>query len=325
MILITLAALGALVGWFARNPTRPGLWLAVGLLTGGALGNLADRIRDGAVTDFIDPPRWPAFNFADVAITIGVLLVVLAYMRPARARDRPRGRRPRCRRQARRASSSTRRRAPAARRWSTCSTDLAGGEDGAPGHRPPPRQGHLRPDGRRPQRGGPRGPGASRSSAREVGREYLALVEGRLASRDGTIDAPIGRSHRDPTRMAVAGRAQREARTHFEVIELLRGRHPCPRPPRDRPHPPDPRPLRRDRPPGCRRPHLRHRRPPRPGPPVPPLAPAQLPSIPGAERRSSSNRRCPETSRSRWSERRAEPSDPRALQSTAHSRTTTPP
>ena len=58
-------------------------------------------------------------------------------------------------------------------------------------------------------------------AAREVEREYIALVEGRLGSRSGTIDAPIGRSHRDPTRMAVAGRAQREARTHFEVDELL--------------------------------------------------------------------------------------------------------
>ena len=58
-------------------------------------------------------------------------------------------------------------------------------------------------------------------AAREVEREYLALVEGRLRSRRGTIDAPIGRSHRDPTRMAVAGRAQRQARTHFEVEELL--------------------------------------------------------------------------------------------------------
>jgi len=58
-------------------------------------------------------------------------------------------------------------------------------------------------------------------AAREVKREYLALVQGRLRSRRGTIDAPIGRSHRDPTRMAVAGRAQRQALTHFEVDELL--------------------------------------------------------------------------------------------------------
>jgi signal peptidase II len=48
------------------------------MLAGGALGNLADRIRDGAVTDFIDPPLWPAFNFADISITLGVVILVLA-------------------------------------------------------------------------------------------------------------------------------------------------------------------------------------------------------------------------------------------------------
>jgi signal peptidase II len=82
VIAVTLVALGALVAWFASNPTRPGMWLSVGLLAGGALGNLADRVRDGAVTDFIDPPRWPAFNFADVAITIGVVILILTYLRP---------------------------------------------------------------------------------------------------------------------------------------------------------------------------------------------------------------------------------------------------
>ena len=54
---------------FARNPTRPGMWVAVGLLAGGALGNLADRIRAGAVTDYVDIGSWPPFNLADVAIT----------------------------------------------------------------------------------------------------------------------------------------------------------------------------------------------------------------------------------------------------------------
>jgi 23S rRNA pseudouridine1911/1915/1917 synthase len=56
---------------------------------------------------------------------------------------------------------------------------------------------------------------------REVERRYLALAGGRLASRTGTIDAPIGRATRRRTRMAVAGAASREARTHFEVLELL--------------------------------------------------------------------------------------------------------
>jgi 23S rRNA pseudouridine1911/1915/1917 synthase len=56
---------------------------------------------------------------------------------------------------------------------------------------------------------------------REVERRYLALAGGRLASRTGTIDAPIGRASKRRTRMAVAGAASREARTHFEVLELL--------------------------------------------------------------------------------------------------------
>jgi 23S rRNA pseudouridine1911/1915/1917 synthase len=57
--------------------------------------------------------------------------------------------------------------------------------------------------------------------AREVERVYLALAGGRLASRTGTIDAPIGRASRQRHRMAVSGAASRQARTHFEVLELL--------------------------------------------------------------------------------------------------------
>jgi signal peptidase II len=77
VLAVTLAALGLVLAWFATNPGKHGLWLGVGMLTGGALGNLADRIRDGAVTDFIDPPLWPAFNLADIAITGGVVILVL--------------------------------------------------------------------------------------------------------------------------------------------------------------------------------------------------------------------------------------------------------
>jgi 23S rRNA pseudouridine1911/1915/1917 synthase len=57
--------------------------------------------------------------------------------------------------------------------------------------------------------------------AREVERIYLALAGGRLGSRTGTIDAPIGRSPRQRHRMAVSGAASREARTHFTVLDLL--------------------------------------------------------------------------------------------------------
>lgn len=57
--------------------------------------------------------------------------------------------------------------------------------------------------------------------AREVVREYTALVEGRLDSRSGTIDAPLGRHRRQRTKRAVKGAGSKEAQTHFEVIEAL--------------------------------------------------------------------------------------------------------
>ena len=59
--------------------------------------------------------------------------------------------------------------------------------------------------------------------ARRIEREYLALVRGRPPSRRGTIDAPIGRDRNDVGRMAVGGRAERPAITHFELAEPLRG------------------------------------------------------------------------------------------------------
>jgi signal peptidase II len=74
-ILIGLS-LALLIGYFAANRDRPLLWLPVGMLLGGALGNLADRAREGAVIDFIDPVAWPAFNVADSCIVVGVFLLL---------------------------------------------------------------------------------------------------------------------------------------------------------------------------------------------------------------------------------------------------------
>lgn len=91
VIAVTAAALALIVAYFARSPTRPGLWLAVGLLVGGALGNLADRVRADAVTDFLDPPLWPAFNLADVAITAGIVLLIALHARPGPADGSPGG------------------------------------------------------------------------------------------------------------------------------------------------------------------------------------------------------------------------------------------
>ena len=58
--------------------TRALIWLPTGMLLGGALGNIIDRARQGAVTDFIKLPLgWPPFNIADVSITLGILILVL--------------------------------------------------------------------------------------------------------------------------------------------------------------------------------------------------------------------------------------------------------
>ncbi len=62
---------------------------------------------------------------------------------------------------------------------------------------------------------------AAQIKAHGVRRTYVALIEGRPRSRSGTIDAPLGRDYRAPVRRAVGGRAPREARTHFKVMETL--------------------------------------------------------------------------------------------------------
>ena len=87
LIAFTVIAMAFLLAFFVREPGRPLVWLPVGLLLGGATGNLIDRVLDGAVTDFIDVSFWPSFNVADVAITVGVgaLLFVLE-RRPRAAR-----------------------------------------------------------------------------------------------------------------------------------------------------------------------------------------------------------------------------------------------
>ena len=85
-ILIGLS-LALLIGYFVVNRRMPWLWLPVGLLLGGALGNLIDRAREGAVIDWIDPVAWPAFNLADACIVVGVAsLLWVVEGRPKRNR-----------------------------------------------------------------------------------------------------------------------------------------------------------------------------------------------------------------------------------------------
>ncbi len=84
--ILIAAALLVLLVYFARHLDRPLIWLPTGLLIGGAIGNVIDRIRAGSVTDFIKLPLgWPPFNIADASITIGILALVIVI---DRGRDR---------------------------------------------------------------------------------------------------------------------------------------------------------------------------------------------------------------------------------------------
>jgi signal peptidase II len=70
-------ALVCLIAYLALRPARPWLWLPTGMMVGGAVGNLIDRVAQGSVIDFIKLPHWPAFNVADMSITFGVIILVL--------------------------------------------------------------------------------------------------------------------------------------------------------------------------------------------------------------------------------------------------------
>ncbi len=81
IVIIAVVALGALLAFFLTHLHRPLVWLPTGLFLGGAAGNLIDRVRLGAVTDFVKIPHWPAFNVADICITFGVLTLVWVFER----------------------------------------------------------------------------------------------------------------------------------------------------------------------------------------------------------------------------------------------------
>jgi len=80
-----LAVVGILIFALRYAPQKSGILLALGGVLGGAAGNLSDRFRFQAVTDFVDiywkGYHWPAFNVADSAITLGVLALVLYYLK----------------------------------------------------------------------------------------------------------------------------------------------------------------------------------------------------------------------------------------------------
>jgi signal peptidase II len=77
VIVLTTVAVAWMLVFFARSGARhPVLPAAVGLLIGGSLSNLVDRVRLGHVTDFLDPRFWPAFNLADSFIVAGVAILL---------------------------------------------------------------------------------------------------------------------------------------------------------------------------------------------------------------------------------------------------------
>ena len=215
----------------AERPGRSAL--PVGLLAGGAIGNLIDRVRDGRVTDFIDPPGWPAFNVADICDhrRRRVLLVSIhAAGEPGARMDA-----------AERAGAEIVTTRPddwllvidkpagllvhaapgqpgptlvdAARR-----ADRRRRRPGAAGDRPPARPRHLRPAGRRPDRRRPTRRCRRMIAAREVSRALprarrgLAAVPERARSTRRSAAITVG-----PSRSSSAAASARAAVTHFEV------------------------------------------------------------------------------------------------------------
>lgn len=87
LVVLALGIMTALTVWLWRTQSRF-LGAALGLLIGGALGNGLDRLRHGAVTDFLDfhlqGYHWPAFNLADVAVFCGAVILVLGGSRKDR-------------------------------------------------------------------------------------------------------------------------------------------------------------------------------------------------------------------------------------------------
>jgi signal peptidase II len=91
VIALTTIAVAWMIVFFARSGARhPVIPAALGLLIGGSLSNLVDRVRLGHVTDFLDLGWWPAFNLADTFIVLGVAILlatlVAADTRPRRAK-----------------------------------------------------------------------------------------------------------------------------------------------------------------------------------------------------------------------------------------------
>ena len=91
LVAITAVIAGIVFFWL-RKATNRMLAAGLGLVLGGAIGNIIDRVRLGAVADFFDFDlifmRWPAFNVADMAIVCGVILILLENLFQGRKSDK---------------------------------------------------------------------------------------------------------------------------------------------------------------------------------------------------------------------------------------------
>jgi signal peptidase II len=89
VIFVTAAAVGGMLVFFARAGQRHAMVpIALGLVLGGSISNLVDRVRLGHVTDFLDFDYWPAFNLADTFIVVGVALLFLSFVAADRTSPR---------------------------------------------------------------------------------------------------------------------------------------------------------------------------------------------------------------------------------------------
>ncbi len=86
LTVISILAIGFLVYFYrSQHAPTPVMRIAIGILLGGAVGNLIDRLAMGEVTDFVDVGRWPIFNVADASITLGIfLLIVMTSLVPSK-------------------------------------------------------------------------------------------------------------------------------------------------------------------------------------------------------------------------------------------------
>jgi signal peptidase II len=85
-VLVSLAVLGmAGLVWMSMQSASPEMAIAMGLIAGGGLANLIDRLAGGHVVDFVSLWRWPSFNLADASITVGIAILLILVLRQERA------------------------------------------------------------------------------------------------------------------------------------------------------------------------------------------------------------------------------------------------